>query len=143
MSRFKIGLVVGIFVLSGFLFGPKVAEVSSAKQINWYTYQEGVDQARRHKKNMVIYFHADWCAFCVQMEKETFADKAVIEFLNNNAIAVKVDVDHEKRIARQFGVRGLPATFLLLKNGHQIGPMPGFIPPRNYVAMLSKIFSQS
>jgi thioredoxin-related protein len=143
MSKYKIGLVVGLFVLSGWLFGPKVTEVSSAKQINWYAYQEGVDQARRQKKNMVIYFHADWCAFCVHMEKETFTDTVVIEFLNNNAIAVKVDVDQDQRIARQFGVRGLPATFLLLKNGHQIGPMPGFIPPRNYVAMLSKIFSQS
>jgi thioredoxin-related protein len=77
------------------------------------------------------------------MEKETFADRAVIDFLNKKAVAVKVDVDQEKRIARQFGVRGLPATFLLMSNGRQVGPLPGFIPPRNYLAMLSKIFSQS
>ena len=143
MPKFKIGLIVGLLVLTGFLFGLQKPVVSSAKQIKWYTYKEGTDQARRQNKNMVIYFHADWCAFCGQMENETFTDAAVIAFLNNNAIAVKVDVDHEKRIARQFGIRGLPATFLRLKNGHQIGPMPGFIPPRNYVAMLSKIFSQS
>jgi thioredoxin-related protein len=92
---------------------------------------------------MVIYFRADWCTYCGQMEKETFGDAAVIEFLNNQAIAVKVDVDQEKRIARLFGVRGLPATFLLMNNGEQVGPMPGFIPPRPYLSMLSKILSAS
>lgn len=130
-------------VVAGGLIGQQTTAKSSARQIDWYTYADGNDQARRQNKNMVIYFHAEWCAYCVKMEKETFTDPAVVDFLNNNAIAVKVDVDQEQRIARQFGVRGLPATFLLLANGHQIGPVPGFIPPRNYLAMLSRIFSQS
>jgi thioredoxin-related protein len=77
------------------------------------------------------------------MEKETFGNAAVIEFLNSQAIAIKVDVDQEKRIARLFGVRGLPATFLLMHNGEQVGPMPGFIPPRPYLSMISKILSAS
>jgi thioredoxin-related protein len=143
MLKYKIGLIVGLTVLAGFFLAPNEPAMSSAQKINWHTYEEGSDLARRQNRNMVIYFFADWCTYCVQMEKETFADPAVIDFLNNNAIAVKVDVDREKRIARQFGVRGLPATFLLLNNGRQVGPLPGFIPPRNYLAMLSKIFSQS
>lgn len=143
MLKYKIGLILGLVVLAGYLFIPHTPVMSSAPEINWYTYKKGTDLARRQNRNMVIYFHADWCAYCGQMEKETFSDAAVIDFLNNKAIAVKVDVDHEKRIARQFGVRGLPATFLLLNNGQQIGPMPGFIPPRAYLAMLSKILSQS
>ena len=92
---------------------------------------------------MVIYFHADWCTYCGQMERETFGNAAVVDFLNKQTIAVKVDVDQERRIARQFGVRGLPATFLLLSNGEQIGPMPGFIPPQAYLSMLSKILSST
>ncbi|MBL0715768.1 MAG: thioredoxin family protein [Desulfosarcina sp.] len=143
MYKRKIGLAVGILVLAGFFFGLQQPAFSSGKQINWYTYEEGVDQARRQNKNMVIYFHAEWCAYCTQMEKETFTDAAVIGFLNTNAVAVKVDVDREKQIARKYGVRGLPATFLMLVDGHQVGPLPGFIPPRSYLAMLSKIFSQS
>jgi thioredoxin-related protein len=143
MHKYKIGLIVGLTVLAGFLLTPNEPAMSSAQKINWHTYAEGTDLARRQNRNMVIYFYADWCTYCVQMEKETFADRAVIDFLNKKAVAVKVDVDQEKRIARQFGVRGLPATFLLMSNGRQVGPLPGFIPPRNYLAMLSKIFSQS
>jgi thioredoxin-related protein len=143
MTKRIIGLAVGFIIVTGYFAGQRVTATPPAQQINWYAYQEGSDLARRQKKNIVIYFHAEWCTYCVQMEKETFTDPAVIDFLNKQAIAIKVDVDHEKRIARQFGVRGLPATFLLMTNGHQVGPLPGYIPPRNYLAMLSRIFSQS
>ncbi len=143
MLKYKIGLLAGLAILAGYFLFPNQSAVSDATEVKWFTYQEGTDLARRQKKNMVIYFHADWCTYCGQMERETFRNPAVIDFLNNRAIAIKVDVDQERRISRQFGVRGLPATFLLLQNGQQIGPMPGFIPPRAYLAMLSKIISQS
>ncbi len=143
MLKYGIGLTLGLALVAGYLLGPSKPIVSSAAAVNWHTYREGSDLARRQKKNMVIYFHADWCTYCGQMEKETFGDAAVIDFLNKQTIAIKVDVDQEQRIARQFGVRGLPATFLLLNNGQQIGPMPGFIPPRAYLSMLSKILSAS
>ncbi len=143
MYKSVIGILLVLVLGAGYLLSPSKPVVSSAAAVNWHTYKEGIDLARRQKKNMVIYFHADWCTYCGQMEKETFGDAAVIDFLNKQAIAVKVDVDQEKRIARQFGVRGLPATYLLMINGKQIGPMPGFIPPRAYLAMLSKILSST
>ena len=143
MLKYGIGLTIGLALVAGYLFNPSQTVVSSAAAVNWHTYKEGSDLAQRQKKNMVIYFRADWCTYCGQMEKETFGNAAVIEFLNSQAIAIKVDVDQEKRIARLFGVRGLPATFLLMNNGEQVGPMPGFIPPRPYLSMLSKILSAS
>ena len=126
MLKYGIGLALGLALVAGYLLYPIDPAVSSAA-VNWHTYKEGTDMARRQKKSMVIYFH----------------DAAVIDFLNKQTIAIKVDVDHERRIARQFGVRGLPATYLLLNNGEQIGPMPGFIPPRAYLSMLSKILASS
>ena len=143
MLKYKIGLIVGLAILAGLILIPHKPDAATAAKVKWHTYKGGTDLARRQNKNMVIYFHADWCTYCGQMERETFGDAAVIEMLNNRAIAIKVDVDVEKRIARQFGVRGLPATFLLLNNGEQIGPLPGFIPPRAYLAMLSRILSQT
>lgn len=143
MLKYKITLIIVLAIVAAYVLSPSKPVVSSTAGVNWHTYKQGMDQARRQSKNMVFYFRADWCTYCGQMEKETFRDPAVVDFLNSRIIAVKVDVDEEKRIARQFGVRGLPATFLLLNNGSQIGPMPGFIPPRSYLAMLTKILSQS
>ena len=120
-----------------------VDDARSGAQINWYSYQDGVTMARQSGKSMVVYFHADWCTYCVRMQKETFAHTSVIDFMNNRVIAVKVDVDKDKNIARNFGVRGLPATVLLLRNGDKFGPMPGFIPPKNYLSMLTKMMEKS
>lgn len=117
--------------------------VRSGNQINWHTYDEGMTKARQSGKSIVFYFHADWCTYCVRMQKETFAHDSVIDFMNTKVIAVKVDVDKEKQIARSFGVRGLPATVMLMRNGNQVGPMPGFIPPKSYLAMLTKIMEES
>ncbi len=143
MLKYKIGLILVAAIVAGYVLSASQPVESSAAEVNWHTYKDGMDQARRQKKDMVFYFHADWCSYCGQMEKETFGDPAVVDFLNSRIIAIKVDVDEEKRIARQFGVRGLPATFLLLSNGRQIGPMPGFIPPRSYLTMLTRILSPS
>ena len=117
--------------------------VRSGNQINWYTYDDGMAEARQSGKSVVIYFHADWSTYCVRMQKETFTHDSVIDFMNSKVVAVKVDVDREKKVARSFGVRGLPATVLLMRNGDRVGPMPGFIPPKNYLAMLTKIMEQS
>ena len=117
--------------------------VRSGAQINWHSYENGMARARQSGKSMVFYFYADWCTYCVRMQEETFAHDSVIDFMNNAVIAVKVDVDEDKKIARSFGVRGLPATVMLTRNGDRVGPMPGFIPPKSYLGMLTKIMEQS
>ena len=143
--RMKRHCTVCLAILAGLLIfglGP-TDEARSGNQINWHTYDEGMTEARQSGKSIVFYFHADWCTYCVRMQKETFAHDSVIDFMNTKVIAVKVDVDQEKQIARTFGVRGLPATVLLMRNGNQVGPMPGFIPPKSYLAMLTKIMEES
>jgi len=120
-----------------------MTRVQSSEQIDWYGYDDGMAKARETGKSIVFYFYADWCTYCVRMQKETFSHDSVIDFLNKKVIAVKVDVDKNKDIARTYRVRGLPATVLLLRNGEQVGPMPGFIPAKSYLSMLNKIMEQS
>lgn len=139
----NIAVCLSIVVTLTVLWAYPVDSNPSGKQISWYSYDDGMAAARQSGKSIVIYFHADWCTYCVRMQKETFTHASVINFMNDKVIAVKVDVDREKKVARSFGVRGLPATVLLMRNGDQVGPMPGFIPPKSYLAMLTKIMEQS
>ena len=144
-ERMKIKMAVCltlVMVFAAFWVGP-TDSAQSGKQIEWYTYDDGMEKSRQSGKSIVVYFHADWCTYCVRMQKETFSHDTVIDFMNNKVIAVKVDVDEEKSVARTFGVRGLPATVMLMRNGDKVGPMPGFIPPKNYLSMLTKIMEQS
>ncbi len=141
--KIKIATVIAIIMALAVWGAFPVGSAVSGKQITWYSYGDGMDRARLSGKSVVVYFHADWCTYCVRMQKETFSHESVIDFMNNKVVAVKVDVDKERNIAREFGVRGLPATVLLMRNGEKVGPMPGFISPKNYLAMLTQIMARS
>ena len=141
--KYKLAVCLAILTVVLILGGYPLTTVQSGEQINWYSYDDGMAKARQTGKSIVFYFYADWCTYCVRMQKETFSHDSVIDFLNSKVIAVKVDVDQNKDIARTYRVRGLPATVLLMRNGEQVGPMPGFIPAKSYLAMLNKIMEQS
>lgn len=141
--KYKSMIFLAILSAALVFGGYPMTTVQSGGQIDWYGYDDGMAKARETGKNIVFYFYADWCTYCVRMQKETFSHDSVIDFLNNKVIAVKVNVDQDKDIARTYRVRGLPATVLLLRNGEQVGPMPGFIPAKSYLAMLNKIMEQS
>ena len=141
--KYKLAVCLAILTVALILGGYPLTTVQSGEQINWYSYDDGMAKARQTGKSIVFYFYADWCTYCVRMQKETFSHDSVIDFLNSKVIAVKVDVDQDKDIARTYRVRGLPATVLLMRNGEQVGPMPGFIPAKSYLAMLSKIMEKS
>jgi len=141
--KWKTTVCLTILTVTALMLAWPNEEARSGNQINWHTYDNGMIKAQESGKSMVFYFYADWCTYCVRMQKETFAHDSVVDFMNNRVIAVKVDVDQEKKIARTFGVRGLPATVMLMRNGDRVGPIPGFIQPKRYLAMLSKIMEQS
>ena len=45
------------------------------EKVEWYTFDKGVDQAKKENKLLVVDFYTDWCHWCKVMDKETFANK--------------------------------------------------------------------
>ncbi len=113
----------------------------AAGGIKWYAYDEGMALGKNEKKSVFLYFYADWCSYCVKMAKETFHDPSVVSLLNENFIAIKVDIEKEKKIASSYGVTGLPTTWILEEKGDKIGPLVGYIPPGKFILMLKRILT--
>lgn len=75
--------------------------------------------------NSIVY--ADWCGPC-KMIAPTFESLAN-KFAKPNRIAfAKVDVDNQRDVAQQYGVRAMP-TFVILRNGSVIDTIQGANPP--------------
>jgi thiol:disulfide interchange protein len=127
-------LLIIFFLSTGFLGDTVAVEV-----INWRSYEEGLAVSKVEKKKVFLHFYADWCVFCGKMAKETFQNPAVISYLNNNFIPVRVDTDKNPGTASQYGVTGLPSTWFLTEMGEAIGTVPGFIPPDTLLSMLKKV----
>lgn len=72
---------------------------------------------------VVLDFYADWCAPCRMIGPvlEQVANE------NPDIKVVKVNVDENVELAGNFGVRGIPALFVL-KDGKTVAQKAGFMP---------------
>ncbi len=111
--------------------------------IQWMDYAEGQQRSEAENKKVFLIFKADWCRYCLQMEKETFQDPTVIAYVNRNFVPIRVDSDRQQDIAAEYGVRGLPSTWFISADGDRIGNRPGYIPADEMLRILKYIGTDS
>lgn len=75
-----------------------LAASNSAGKIEFLNMRlpEARQQAAQLNKPLLVYFTASWCMPCQWMETNTFQNAALIDYTNQNFLAVKVDVDDEE-----------------------------------------------
>ncbi len=116
---------------------------TAADRIDWHSYDAGMSRSKFEKKKVFLYFYAEWCAYCRDMDVKTFKDPAVIGVLNRNFIPIRVDSDREQAAAALFRVKGLPDSWFLAEGGDIIGHRPGFIPADQLMKILDIVLSGS
>ena len=134
LKYLSCALLIAFFLSIGFF-----SDASAVETINWRSYEEGLVLSKAEKKKVFLHFYADWCVFCGKMAKETFQNPAVVSYLNNHFIPVRVDTDRDPATAMKYGVTGLPSTWFLTEMGEAIGTVPGFIPPDTLLSMLKEV----
>lgn len=119
--------------------GGAVSGLAAADKIDWHSYESGMARGKFEKKKVFLYFHAQWCTYCLEMERTTFKDPAVIAALNRNFIPIRVDSERETAPAALYRVKGLPDLWFLAESGEVIGHRPGFLPPDQLMKILTVI----
>ncbi len=114
-----------------------------AKSIVWLSYEEGLSRGKTEKKKIFLNFYADWCQYCKIMDMQTFRDSSVVKYLNENFISVRVNSDHNRKLAANYNVTGLPVSWFIAENGESIGSQPGFLPPDTLLPLLRYIHTDS
>ncbi|MBF0200335.1 MAG: thioredoxin fold domain-containing protein [Desulfamplus sp.] len=134
------------FAVSAILIGLilTTATISSANSaVQWKSYEEGIAMAKAEKKNIFLYFHADWCGYCHQMDSTTFKDNGIQSYLNDNYITIRVDSDRETKVASNYGVRGLPTSWFLKSDSEKLSSMPGFVDAKRLLTILKYVNTES
>ena len=64
---------------------------STNSEINWITLKEAKGLAKKHNQKILIFFYKKNCPYCEQMKKETLRNPNVIDIINRNFFAVRLD----------------------------------------------------
>ena len=102
--------------------------------------KEARQKASQEGKLIFLDFHAQWCSPCTWMEKTTFTDEGVIKILQEDFIALKIDIDHKEgyEIKNQYDVKYLPTILIFNSEGIMVERIEKTVTPRTLKDLLSR-----
>lgn len=146
-------LLLSLFV-SGFVLAPNgdkiIKSSNEGKKINWLTIEEAEKLTKENPRKIFVDVYTDWCGWCKKMDASTFADEEVIDYVNENYYAVKLDAESQDNIslkginttgselARSFRVSSYPTIVFIDENFHNITPVPGFRKAKEFHSILKQ-----
>lgn len=89
-------LIMGGITITAFTF--KNNETKPVAAVKWLTWQEAVELNKTQPKKMLVDVYTDWCGWCKVMDKETFPNAEVAEYLNKNFHCIKLDAEMKETI---------------------------------------------
>jgi thiol-disulfide isomerase/thioredoxin len=101
-------------------------------------YADAVTASKTSDRLLVVDATASWCQPCQVMDRTTWLDARVVEWLEQNAVAVQIDVDEEEELARALGVRAMP-TVIALRRGVEVDRVIGLKNPPDLLAWLQGV----
>lgn len=96
------------------------------------------EQAGQDKKLLLLDFTASWCPPCQKMERTTWEDQEVKDWIKQNALAVQIDVDQNSSDTRALQVEAMPTLILFTpaKGGAEFGRKVGYQSPAELLRWL-------
>lgn len=89
-----------------------------APDSTWFEGASGFDRglARARDKNQaaLVYFYADWCGYCRQLERDLL-DRAMVQEYTKYLVKIRVNPEAgaaERALAKTYGVSGYPSVFV-------------------------------
>lgn len=86
-------LILGLFGL--FLTSGAPLETKDGA-INWMTIEEAEAKLKTEPRKIIVDIYTTWCGPCKQMSSTTLQNKKVVEYINANYYAVKLDAEADK-----------------------------------------------
>ncbi len=133
------------------IFGFLMCCSTQAQKINWMSMNEALAAQKKEPKKIFMDVYTDWCGPCKLLDKRTFQNKDVAEYVNKNYYAVKFNAEGTEEVqynnftytnpnhnpdrkgrnsqhffANALKISGYPSMVFFDENGNLIAPVVGF-----------------
>lgn len=120
------------------------------KKINWLTLEEAYKLNQQEPRKIFVDVYTDWCGWCKKMDKETFANAEVAQYVNENFYAVKLNAESnrefemagekmtDRAVAKQLGVNSFPTIVLIHEDFQKVQPVPGYRSAKEFKTILEQ-----
>src|SRR5712664_1323534 len=108
-------------------------------EIKWQDWsKDAFEKAKLEQKPILLDIFGSWCHWCHVMDKTSYSDAAVADFVNKNFVAVRVDTDKRPDVNRRYNMGGWPSTVFLDSDGKVITGGT-YIPPQQMREVLRSV----
>lgn len=88
-------------------------------------YNEAIERSIEQDRLLLVDGTAVWCGPCQRMDETTWIDPDVVSWIEENAIAIQVDVDEQPDVARGLRIRAMP-TMVAFSGGEEVDRIAGY-----------------
>jgi thioredoxin-related protein len=130
--------------------------VFAQQEIQWMKFEDAIAANEKNPKMLLVDVYTDWCGWCKKMDKETFKDPKVVEYINAKFYAVKLNAEDTKRTftfgGREFNeaemaaamrVRSYPNFVIIEPTLQNIAQLPGYRQPEQFLAGLNELIEKA
>ena len=137
------------FILASFIFPEK-------DKVQWISVAELQRTYSKDPRPIIVDVYTSWCGWCKVMDKETYRNTKVADYINEHFYAVKLDAEtkevfdwngkqyryneayqsNELAVYLMGGNMSYPTTVLMPSLASQPAPMAGFLKPNELEAPL-------
>lgn len=114
----------------------------------WRSWDAGLREAGTSGRPVLVDVYTDWCGWCKRMDRDVYSRADVQDYLARKFVTVKLDAESNaaaryegraytsRTLAARFGVTGYPTTLFLSAKGAQLGNVPGYSSPQDFLLLL-------
>lgn len=134
----------------------KSERIKRTEGIHWHSFQEAIQLNSKEPKKIYIDVFTNWCGWCKKMDQTSFEDPKIIQEMNSDYYAVKLNAetrdsilfrDHSFKYMPQYksnelamallnGQMAFPTTVILDQDEKILSRIPGYLDSNSLIDIL-------